>query len=461
MFDFLFSNSLIEGIALALWGAFVDWWWLILPFAFFYIAKDYWINYNREKFKEKIQWVNLGLKVPRDVLITPKAMEQIFSGISSIASTPDTWLEELLDKKIPYQKGEVPLWISFEIVGNSNGISFFVRAPKKFQRLIETQFRSQYSQVEITEVEDYISEFVSLPNQNQDMWGSELALNEAPIFPIKTYEFFEERVEERRLDSMAPFMEILSDLVDGEEIWLQLVLRGLTKPLADAWKEKSKEKMDELAGREKPEKKKKDFELIAGGLADESMKIVKQFFNDIGSVSGIAGEEAAKEEKKEERKERIQTSGDRDRIEMVERKLSKPVFETVIRVIYHAPKTVFNKDQQSAAINSYFRNFSISSSNGFKGKKKDYFFLYNWFFGDNVGYRDANAFFESFKSRSPDSAPQFELSDDDAKDIMKKMILSAEELATLYHFPITQVEAPRLYRLQTKKYEPPPNLPII
>src|SRR3989304_3184574 len=130
MFDFLFSNSLIEGIALALWGAFVDWWWLILPFAFFYIAKDYWINYNREKFKEKIQWVNLGLKVPRDVLITPKAMEQIFSGISSIASTPDTWLEELLDKKIPYQKGEVPLWISFEIVGNSNGISFFVRAPK-------------------------------------------------------------------------------------------------------------------------------------------------------------------------------------------------------------------------------------------------------------------------------------------------------------------------------------------
>lgn len=460
MFDFLFSNSLIEGIALALWGAFVDWWWLVLPFAFFYIAKDYWVNYNQEKFKEKIQWVNLELKVPRDVLMTPKAMEQIFAGISSIASTPDDWLEELLDKKIPYQKGEVPLWVSFEIVGNRNGISFFVRAPKKFQRLIETQFRSQYPQVEITEVEDYISEHISLPSQNQDMWGAELALNEAPIFPIKTYEFFEERVEERRLDSMAPFMEVLSHLVDGEEIWLQFVLRGLTKPLADAWKEKSKEKLDELAGREKPEKKKKDFELIAGGLVEEFMKVVKQFFNDVGSASGATGE-AAKEEKKEERKERIQTSGDKDKIEMVERKLSKPVFEAVIRVIYHAPKTVFNKDQQSAAINSYFKNFSITSSNGFKGKKKDYFFLYNWLFADNVGYRDANGFFKAFKSRSPDPAPQFELSDDDAKDIMKKMILSAEELATLYHFPITQVEAPRLYRLQTKKYEPPPNLPLI
>ncbi len=460
MFDFLFSNSLIEDIALALWGAFVDWWWLVLPFAFFYIAKDYWVNYNQEKFKGKIQWVNLELKVPRDVLMTPKAMEQIFAGISSIASTPDDWIEELLDKKIPYQKGEVPLWVSFEIVGNRNGISFLVRAPKKFQRLIETQFRSQYPQVEITEVEDYISEHISLPSQNQDMWGTELAFNEAPIFPIKTYEFFEERVEERRLDSMAPFMEILSHLVDGEEIWLQFVLRGLTKPLADVWKEKSKEKLDELAGREKPEKKKKDFELIAGGLVEEFMKVVKQFFNDVGSASGVTGE-AAKEEKKEERKERIQTSGDKDKIEMVERKLSKPVFEAVIRVIYHAPKTVFNKDQQSAAINSYFKNFAITSSNGFKGKKKDYFFLYNWFFADNVGYRDANDFFKAFKSRSPDPAPQFELSDDDAKDIMKKMILSAEELATLYHFPITQVEAPRLYRLQTKKYEPPPNLPLI
>ncbi len=460
MFDFLFSNSLIEGIALALWGAFVDWWWLILPFAFFYVAKDYWISYNKEKFVSKIQWVNLELKVPRDVLTTPKAMEQIFVGISSIASTPDSWLDELLDKKIPYQKGEVPLWISFEIVGNRNGISFFIRTPKKFQRLIETQFRSQYSQVEISEVEDYISGSLSLPSQNQDMWGVELALSEAPIFPIKTYEFFEERVEERRLDSMSPFLEILSHLVDGEEIWLQLVLRGLTKPLADDWKKKSKEKLDELVGREKPPKKEEGLKLITGGLMSEFVKVVKQFFNDVGSVSGVVGE-AVKEEKKEEKKERIQTAGDKDRVEMVEKKLSKAVFETVIRVIYHAPKTVFNKDLQSAAINSYFKNFAITSSNGFKGKKKDYFFLYNWFFGDNVGYRDAKAFFEAFKSRSPDPAPQFELSGDDAEDVMKKMILSTEELATLYHFPITQVEAPRLYRSQTKKYEPPPNLPVI
>ena len=460
MFDFLFSNGLIEDIALALWGALFDWWWLVLPLALFFIAKDYWVHYNQEKFKEKIEWVNLELKVPRDVLTTPKAMEQIFAGISSIASTPDTWLEELLDKKIPYQKGEVPLWVSFEIVGNGNGISFIVHTPKKFQRLIETQFRSQYSQVEITEVEDYVSEHVSLPSQNRDTWGTELAFNESPIFPIKTYEFFEERVEERRLDSMAPFMEVLSHLVDGEEIWLQVVLRGLTKPQADSWKEKSKEKLDELVGREKPEKKKKDFELIAGGLLEESVKVFQNFAKDVGTVSGVTGE-APKEEKKEEKKERIQTAGDKDKIEMVEKKLSKPVFDAVIRVVYHAPKNVFNKDLQSAAINSYFRNFTIASSNGFKGKKKDYFFLYNWLFGDNVGYRDANAFFEAYKSRSPDPAPQFELSGDDAEDVMKKMILSCEELATLYHFPITQVEAPRLYRLQTKKYEPPPNLPVI
>jgi len=149
MFDFLFSNGLIEDIALALWGALVDWWWLVLPLALFFIAKDYWVHYNQEKFKEKIEWVNLELKVPRDVLTTPKAMEQIFAGLSSIASTPDTWLEELLDKKIPYKKGEVPLWVSFEIVGNRNGISFIIHTPKKFQRLIETQFRSQYSQVRL------------------------------------------------------------------------------------------------------------------------------------------------------------------------------------------------------------------------------------------------------------------------------------------------------------------------
>jgi hypothetical protein len=447
LFPSEFLRSFIEDVALALWGAFADWWWLVLPLALFYLALEYWINYNQENFKKSIQWVDLELKVPREVLTTPKAMEQVFSGLSVMASTPDTWL------------GEVPLWVSFELVGTINGISFFVHAPKKFQRLIEAQFRSQYPQAEILEVEDYVKRFSSLPNVYEDIWGTELALNEAPVFPIKTYDFFEERVEERRLDSLSPLLEILSHLNEGEEIWVQIVLRGLTKPQSDSWKEKSQEKLNELAGREKPLPKPGGFAFIKGFI-NETKSVAQRFVADIGSSFGVGAPEAPKEEKKEEKKDKTQTPGEKDRIELVERKLSKPVFDAVIRAIYHAPKSIFSKDSQSSAINSFFRTFTVSSLNGFKGKRKDYFFLYNWLFGDNISHQDSLNFFNAYKDRSPDPAPQF--SDPKAsEDIMKKMILSADELATLYHFPITQVEAPRLYRSYTKKYEPPPNLPVI
>ena len=42
----------------------------------------------------------------------------------------------------------------------------------------------------------------------------------------------------------------------------------------------------------------------------------------------------------------------------------------------------------------------------------------------------------------------------------KTSILNTEELATLYHPPISGVEAPRLARIEAKKGEPPAGLPV-
>ena len=39
-------------------------------------------------------------------------------------------------------------------------------------------------------------------------------------------------------------------------------------------------------------------------------------------------------------------------------------------------------------------------------------------------------------------------------------ILNTEELATIYHFPTTFVEAPALQRLGSRRGEPPAELPI-
>ncbi|MBI5731892.1 MAG: hypothetical protein HY982_00850 [Candidatus Magasanikbacteria bacterium] len=42
----------------------------------------------------------------------------------------------------------------------------------------------------------------------------------------------------------------------------------------------------------------------------------------------------------------------------------------------------------------------------------------------------------------------------------KASILNTEELATVFHFPIVTVESPLLRRLETRKGEPPANIPF-
>ena len=42
----------------------------------------------------------------------------------------------------------------------------------------------------------------------------------------------------------------------------------------------------------------------------------------------------------------------------------------------------------------------------------------------------------------------------------KPLILSTEELATIFHFPGTVASTPTMQRSMSKRSEPPPNLPI-
>jgi hypothetical protein len=447
--NFIVSGEILRVIAQWIWRGFAATWWFVVSLALFYIFAEYWKEYITLEFKKKIQWIYLEVKVPRDIETTPKAMEQVFSGFYGIMSTP-----------LPYErffKGKVPLCVSFEIVGAKDGIHFYVATPKEFRRLVETQFYSQYSQIEIKEVENYTKRFTSLPNHFYSSWGAQMQFTKESVYPIKTYPFYEEIKEEKRLDSLAPLLETLSHLKDGEEIWIQIVFRPLTLDQLKAWEDQSKVKVQELMG--------KKVEPLAAApnpintVIDYSHQVsgsVRDAMRDI--VSSVAGgvfvspkaDEAKKEEKKDERADL--SPGQRRMIEDVEKKMAKPVFEAVIRTMYVAPQGIFDRSSQSAAIRAHFQSFNIAGLNGFMEKVKLYT---NWRrpWKANFQLHDLKMLFVFYNFRV--------CPDPDTKDMLKKMILSAEELATLYHFPISTVSAPGLYRAGVRKSEPPPNLPVL
>src|SRR3989344_9139572 len=189
---------------------FLDLWWLWLPVFLAVLFIELWTKYLQIKAIKKIKWLLLEVKIPRDIEKTPMAMEQVFSGLHGTLTGV-----KFLDK---YWKGKVQEWFSFEIAGIDGGVYFFIRTPEQFRNLVEAQIHAQYPDAEISEVLDYAGPIAKkVPSKTYDIGGAELILEKDDFFPIRTYPFFEEKEEERRVDPMASFLEILSKLKAGEK----------------------------------------------------------------------------------------------------------------------------------------------------------------------------------------------------------------------------------------------------
>src|SRR3989338_6988479 len=260
---------------------FLGLWWLWLPVVLIALFIELWTKNLKTTAIKAIKWTFLEVKVSRDIEKSPKSMEQIFSGLHGIITKI-----KFLDK---YWKGKVQEWFSFEIAGIDGAVYFFIRTPEQFRNLVEAQIHAQYPDAEISEVLDYAGPIAKkVPSKTYDIGGAELILEKDDFYPIRTYPFFEEKEEERRVDPMASFLEILSKLKSGESIFIQYLI----KPTAEKeWKEKGVEQVNKLVGK-KVEKKKKWYQNIYGGI--------EEFFGNLLIALAIYPEwsEAKKEESK-------------------------------------------------------------------------------------------------------------------------------------------------------------------
>ena len=416
--------GIISEILASIWTVFSWIWWIVLPIWIFNILFDVYMKYIRVRFFKNVKYVLLELRVPKDVIKTPKSMENIFSTFHATRMS-------VSDFKKKYIKGETQLWLSLEIVGNGGGISFYIRTPEQFRNLVEAQIYAQYPNAELIESQDYV-EFMpnNIPNKYFDCWGADFGLAKEPAYPIKTYEYFEEVKEEKRIDPLSSIVETMSKLKGDQKVWMQILI----KYTDEKWKEAGDEIVNKLAGK-KGAKKEMGFGEFVGQFAVNLAKapvVLPEW--DFGGDDKDAGTSKISH----------LTQGEKNIIEAIQDKTSKLGFESFIRFLYIDRRESFNR-QNINSIMGALQQFSTQNLNALKIYKPS----------SCSGSHPFKAQKEFLKKRLLYSAYRLRIFNPGIK-----AIFNTEELATLYHFPIMTVEAPFLRRIEAKKGEPPINLPI-
>lgn len=430
--DFFSNENFILVFKVIYWTSIV---WL--PLVVISILWELWVRYAQAYHLAKQNYVLLEVKLPKDVFKSPHAAEFFINSLYQTAGEKN-WFEK-------YWNGGVRSWFSLEITAINGSVHFYIWTKVAHRNLIEANIYSQYPGIEIYEVPDYTLP-VSYDTEKYGYWASEFNLTKPDAFPIKTYVDYgmdKNPDEEFKIDPMTPLIEFLGTIPRDSQIWIQILVRA----------HKSEEK--------DPSKK------------FGNMKIWQTFkpsdIWDRWEKKDLRWKEAAKEEidkivagaKGEKGPDgkfipgtgRQLTEIERDTINALGRSVSKNGFDTGIRVVYIAPKDAFSVPNIGGLINS-IKHFN-SHLNGFVPARdvedRHGHFLLLWKMRSAKKINEEKAsLLDKYKRRAyfhkPFKSPHF--------------ILNSEELATIFHFPGSVSATPTFARVDSRKAEPPSNIPI-
>jgi hypothetical protein len=417
--------GIIQSI-LTVWGVV---WWIVLPIVAIIIFWDVWKIHLHYQFVQGIKWKLLEIKVPKNILKTPKAMEQIFAA----AHAPYSYGLSAYKK---YWEGQEEYWMIFELIGRAGETHFNLRVPSQFRNMMESAIYAQYPEAEITEVDDYLEELPHvIPNSQYDVSGFEEVLRHEDFLPIRTYPMFEESVEERRIDTIAPLMEAMSKLRDDEQLWFQMVI----KPTGEAFRQEGEDEINKLLGIEKPHKQSMWPKLDLGITLGEALR---------GPFEHPGEAKDHKEVRPEKPLRFLMTPVDKERADAIHLKISKIAFESTLRFMYIEKKDKPSEAGHTNSIHGFIRQFNTQNLNSLKPNSVTSTASYSvkgLFKKTRIRSRK-RMLFEAYRRFSPGS---------------HKSILNIEELATLFHFPLAIVSTTELEKIESRRGSPPATLPII
>jgi len=431
---------LLQPVWESVWAVIRVWWWLPLPLILWKPFSFLWLWWRTDIFLKKTKFILLEIKIPKEVLKPIRAMEIVIDGLWQIIYDPPDWWEKWIDGKI-----DPSLSYSFEIASINGEPHFFIRIPESGREPIEAAIYSQYSEAEISVVDDY-TKYVpqDIPNKDWDLWAADYRLLKEDPYPIKTYPKFEtehEPLEEKRIDPLAGLLEAMAKIKPGEQLWVQIGASPVTEE-ESSWIKEGKKIRDELARRIKKTPLRKP-------MLMEAVDVLVT-----GEPPGVSKEE----EKEFIPPEMKLTPGEREIITEVEQKIAKRGYLTNIRFIYLGKRDVFFKPKLRLVL-AFFSVFFTQNLNALVpwGKTltkihKSWFLPLNLIFNRRL-YLRKRAIFRRYKLRNHPLFPRKGRWPSD-------FILNTEELATVFHFPGRVVApAPFVERIEAKKGEAPPGLP--
>lgn len=267
-----------------------------------------------------------------------------------------------------------PPHLSFEIVGMPEDIRFYIYAPNKYKDMVEKQINASYPDAEIKIVEEKGAKEGHIIGNEYNIFSKEgkvafasLKLRDNNYKPLKLYKDF-------AVDPLASITSVLAKMGHGEGAAIQVLISG-----ADSKWSKS--------GR--------------GHIASTK--------------------------KNESNPETAKYAADPKELEAVENKISKPGFNSVIRIV------VSSSSQEAATAHLENILTSFKQFDGYNSLTKNKHWLKGGFIADFV-YR----YFPSTGNLS---------------------VLTSEELAGIFHFPNKSVTTPHIKWINAKRAPAPAQIP--
>jgi len=407
----LFHNDVV----LKSFDIFISAWPIWAPIVLLNVAWSTWVAYVRRAWIQKQGSVLLEIRLPREVLKSPAAMEFVFDGLwepAAISTPADAFWE-----------GKLRAWFSLEIVSLGGEVKFFIWALPNWKKIIETRIYAQYPGAEVFEVKDYALDLHYDPDKFT-IFGVTTKLNKPDAYPIKTYVDYEmEKVKLKEqaesIDPLTPVLEYLGTLKPGEFAGFQLFIQAHRK-----------EGFLDNKVIFKPDWR--------GGIKSEIKKIIEE-------------EAFIKPEKDKPASMMSLTDDQKETIKAIERNAGKLPFDAMMRILYVAPTEI--AESRAAGLIGSTRQFGTHNLNGIR---PDVFMsiTHSWQDFRDIRKRDLQrTHLDAYKRRSFFNGKY-------KHHKGKPYILTSEELATLFHLPGASATTPTLTRAPSKKAEAPSNLPV-